>query len=121
MKSNIPKHPCANKCTDFKKEQCNTCLIPSNSEELESESDFLVGDVVCITEAWRPNANNLYVFENAIGDSVQVSLFAHGISRAIAIAAGFCVSIENIRHATVAELQVKRRLTEAEQALAEVS
>ena len=122
MKSNIPKHPCANKCTDFKEEQCNTCLIPSNSMELElTSNDFLVGDVVCITEAWRPNANNLYVFENAIGDSVQVSLFAHGISRAIAIAAGFCVSIENIRHATVAELQVKRRLTEAEQALAEVS
>ena len=121
MKSNIPKHPCKNKCTDFKEEQCNTCLIPTNSTELESESDFLVGDVVCITEAWRPNSNNLYVFENAIGDSVQVSLFAHGISRAIAIAAGFCVSIENIRHATVAELQVKRRLTEAEQALAEVS
>ncbi len=122
MKSNITKHPCANKCTDFKEEQCNTCLIPSNSTELElTSNDFLVGDVVCITEAWRPNANNLYVFENAIGDSVQVSLFAHGISRAIAIAAGFCVSIENIRHATVAELQVKRRLTEAEQALAEVS
>ena len=122
MKSNIPKHPCKNKCTDFKEEQCNTCLIPSNSTELElTSNDFLVGDVVCITEAWRPNANNLYVFENAIGDSVQVSLFAHGISRAIAIAAGFCVSIENIRHATVAELQVKRRLTEAEQALAEVS
>ena len=122
MKSNITKHPCANKCTDFKEEQCNTCLTPSNSTELElTSNDFLVGDVVCITEAWRPNANNLYVFENAIGDSVQVSLFAHGISRAIAIAAGFCVSIENIRHATVAELQVKRRLTEAEQALAEVS
>ena len=122
MKSNIPKHPCKNKCTDFKEEQCKTCLIPSNSTELElTSNDFLVGDVVCITEAWRPNANNLYVFENAIGDSVQVSLFAHGISRAIAIAAGFCVSIENIRHATVAELQANRRLTEAEQALAEVS
>ena len=122
MKSNITKHPCANKCTDFKEEQCNTCLIPSNSTELElTSNDFLVGDVVCITEAWRPNANNLYVFENAIGDSVQVSLFAHGISRAIAIAAGFCVSIENIRHTTVAELQANRRLTEAEQALAEVS
>ena len=87
MKSNITKHPCANKCTDFKEEQCNTCLIPSNSTELElTSNDFLVGDVVCITEAWRPNANNLYVFENFIGDTAQVSLFTSGISKTMAIA-----------------------------------
>ena len=122
MKLNIPNHPCTNKCTEFKNEPCNHCLIPSNSMELEStESDFLVGDVVCVTEAWRPNTNNLYVFENAVGDTAQVSLFKSGISKTMAIAAGFCVSVRNIRQATVAELHANRRLTEAEHALAEVS
>ena len=115
---NIPKHPCTNKCSEF---QCNHCLIMANSPELESNEDFLVGDVVCITEAWRPNTNNLYVFENVIGDTAQVSLFTSGISKTMAIAAGFCVSVKNIRTATVAELHAKRRLTEAEHALAEVS
>ena len=121
MKLNLPQHPCTNKCTEFKNEPCNHCLIMANSPELEStESDFLVGDVVCITEAWRPNTNNLYVFENVIGDTAQVSLFSSGISKTMAIAAGFCVSVKNIRHTTVAELHANRRLTEAEHALAEV-
>ncbi len=122
MKLNLPQHPCTNKCTEFKNEPCNHCLIMANLPELEStKSDFLVGDVVCITEAWRPNTNNLYVFENVIGDTAQVSLFLSGISKTMAIAAGFCVSVKNIRHATVAELHANRRLTEAEHALAEVS
>ncbi|WP_309170266.1 hypothetical protein [Acinetobacter bereziniae] len=120
-KPNLPQHPCANKCTDFKDEQCKTCLVQELPSSKESDSDFLHGDVVCITEAWRPNTKNLYVFESVRGDTAQVSLFTSGISRTMAIAAGFCVSIKNIRPATTAEIQANRRLTEAEQALAEVS
>lgn len=40
MKSNLAQHPCANKCTNFKDEQCNTCLIQGQL------TDFLSGDVV---------------------------------------------------------------------------
>lgn len=98
MKSNLPQQPNQN-----------------------NDVDFLIGDVICITEAWRPTKNNLYVFENVNGCSVQVSLYAPGLSRSMSILAGFCVDITNIRHATVAELQAKRRLSEAELALAEVS
>ena len=57
MKTNIPKHPCANKCTDFKEEQCKTCLIPNNSMELESiENDFLIGDVVVYSDVLKPSS-----------------------------------------------------------------
>ena len=36
-------HPCANKCSEFKTEQCNHCLIPGNSE-ISNSSDFIMGD-----------------------------------------------------------------------------
>ncbi|MCF0265504.1 hypothetical protein KW868_13700 [Acinetobacter guillouiae] len=134
MKPNLPQHPCAGKCQRFTDEQCKTCLdqkiedrefqlgvAPDEAYVKTLVQEYLPGDVVCITEAWRPNTNNLYVFENVSGDTAQVSLFASGISRTMAIAAGFCVSIKNIRHATAAEIHANRRLTPVEQALAEVS
>ena len=96
MKSNIPKHPCKNKCTDFKEEQCKTCLIPSNSMELESENDFLVGDKIIFAAM----CNSVMEYQDCLKMFISQGL---------------------IRHATVAELQANRRLTEAEQALAEVS
>ena len=109
MKSNIPKHPCKNKCTNFKEEQCNTCLIPSNSMELESESDFLVGDVVvCVG-----NFVESLFFVTSVGSDFCVQ---HTKNKRI-----YKASTDRVRHATVAELQANRRLTEAEQALAEVS
>ena len=36
-------HPCANKCSEFKTEQCNHCLIPGNSE-ISNSSNFIMGD-----------------------------------------------------------------------------
>ncbi len=36
-------HPCANKCSEFKTEQCHHCLIPGNSE-ISNGSDFIMGD-----------------------------------------------------------------------------
>ena len=46
-KSNLPQHPCANKCTNFKDEQCGHCLI--------SESDFMAGDTVVFIDAFKPD------------------------------------------------------------------
>ncbi|MFW1643086.1 hypothetical protein ACNPQK_11520 [Acinetobacter guillouiae] len=120
MKPNIPKHPCANKCTEFKDEQCKTCLV-REIEKREFElvvapdeayvktliQEFLPGDVVVymnhieidnleIVEGYQPNDH--YWLES-----------------------GQCVYKTWIRPATKAEIHANRRLSEAEQALAEVS
>ena len=114
MKSNIPKHPCKNKCTDYKEEQCKTCLIPSNSMELElTSNDFLVGDVVVLING---DDESLYEFSK-----VNTVLDAKCYIAKPRKAKMLCVWIREIRSVTVAELQANRRLTEAEQALAEVS
>ena len=49
-----------------KEEQCNTCLIPTNSTELEStKSDFLVGDVVVLTDYCTSfKSNDLFTQNN---------------------------------------------------------
>lgn len=114
MKSNISKHPCANKCTDFKEEQCNYRLIPPNSMELEStESDFLVGDVVVLT-ATGTNDVLLEIVQHKYTNNVyRVRILKTGTYGPI--------HKDQIRNATIAEIQANRRLTEAEQALAEVS
>ena len=111
MKSNIPKHPCKNKCTDFKEEQCKTCLIPSNSMELEStENDFLIGDVVVLDQT-RMNFNGIYqimeVYENMVAVYIGIGILT--------------LNKKFVRPASIIELNANRRLTEAEQALAEVS
>jgi len=41
MKTNLPQHPCANKCTNFKEEQCGHCLV-----NFEPKANFLPGDIV---------------------------------------------------------------------------
>ena len=111
MKSNIPKHPCTDKCTDFKEEQCKTCLIPSNSMELEStENDFLIGDVVVLDQT-RMNFNGIYqiteVYENMVDVYIGIGILT--------------LNKKFVRPASITELNAKRRLTETEQALAEVS
>lgn len=30
---NLPKHPCAGKCSEFKEEQCKHCLIPNSTQQ----------------------------------------------------------------------------------------
>lgn len=121
MKPNIPKHPCANKCTEFKGEQCKTCLVQQIEKRefdlgLAPDDDYvktlvhgyLPGDVVVYTgPQMTPELRTVVgVFFNRIIISDSRQRFAEGVG---------------IRHATVTELQANRRLTEAEQALAEVS
>ncbi len=64
MRSNLPQHPCANKCTDFKEEQCRHCLVQINCHQDDDrvmgtrtviESDFLAGDVVVFVDAAKPD------------------------------------------------------------------
>ena len=109
MKSNIPKHPCANKCTDFKEEQCKTCLIPSNP----IDSDFLIGDVVVLING---DDDSLYEFSK-----VNTVLNAKCYIAKPRKAKMLCVWIRAIRPASITERNAKHRLTETEQALAEVS
>ena len=102
MKSNIPKHPCANKCTNFKEEQCNTCLI-----QISENQKFIKGDVVVYAN--RIEFNDLKVVD------------AYQPNDHYWLECGQCVHESWIRPASITELNANRRLTEAEQALAEVS
>lgn len=107
MKPNLPQHPCAGKCQRFTDEQCKTCLVPELPISNKQDADFLQGDAVVymshielenldIVEAYQPNDH--YWLES-----------------------GQCVYKTWIRPATKAEIHANRRLSEAEQALAEVS
>lgn len=98
METNLPQHPCANKCSEFKEEQCGHCLI--------SESDFIAGDTVVFINESKPG--HLMTVHKVQGNGVLLDG-----NRSFAL-------IHMIRHANVAELGAKRRLTLTEQALAEV-
>lgn len=121
MKPNIPKHPCANKCTEFKGEQCKTCLVqqiedrefqlgvaPDEAYVKTLNQEYLPGDVVVYLEPQMTAELRTVVgvFPDRIIVSDSKGRFANGAG---------------IRPATTAEIQANRRLTEAEQAIAEVS
>lgn len=99
MKSNISKHPCTNKCSNFKGEQCNTRLIP--------DSDFIAGDVVVYTDANK--SDSLMTVHKVQGNGVLLDG-----NRNFALA-------HFVRAASVVELNAKRRLTAVELAVGEVS
>ena len=113
MKTNIPKHPCANKCTEFKGEQCKACLVQELPSHKSFDADFLPSDVVVLTSAGTKD-ELLEIIEHKYKDDLY---------RVKILSSGACgpVSKDDIRPATIAEIQANRRLTEAEQALAEVS
>lgn len=79
----------------------------SNKSTKDNPPDFLVGDVVVFTDP--TSSNELHEIE-AFQPVEYYWLVGGGI-----------VHKNDIRTATVAELNAKRRLTSAEQALAEVS
>ena len=113
MKPNIPKHPCANKCTEFKGEQCKTCLVQELPSHKSFDVDFLPGDVVVLTAAGTKN-ELLEIIKHK---------YSNDLYRVKVLSSGACGPIykDEIRTASIAEIQANRRLTEAEQALAEVS
>lgn len=106
-KTNLTQHPCANKCSNFKEEQCNHCLVQINCYQDEDqsmgtrtiiESDFAKGDTVVFIDAFMPD--HLMEVHQMQGDRI----FSH-----------------LLRHATTAELNAKRRLSLTEQSWGEVS
>lgn len=76
-------------------------------------ADFLLGDVVVLTAAGTKD-ELLEIIEHKYTDDLY---------RVKILSSGACgpVSKGEIRTASIAEIQAKRRLTEVEQALAEVS
>jgi len=92
MKTNLPQHPCANKCTNFKEEQCGHCLI--------SESDLIAGDTVVFIDESKPS--DLMTVHKVQGNGVLLDG-----NRSFAL-------IHLVRHANVQELNAGKRLYEAQ-------
>lgn len=85
----------------------------SNQTTERNQPEFLVGDVVVFTKECRSfKSNDLFEVKNKTLTSLWTIKSQNHL---------FLVSSKEIRTATVAELNAKRRLTSAEQALAEVS
>ncbi|HAV3501792.1 hypothetical protein K3F61_19675 [Acinetobacter baumannii] len=85
----------------------------SNQTSKHNLQEFLVGDVVVLTEECRTfKSNDLFEVKNKTLTSLWTIKSENHL---------ILVSSKEIRTATVAELNAKRRLTKAEQALAEVS
>lgn len=82
-------------------------MVNLSKQAIENNTDFLVGDVV------------VHVPENASDDLFTV--LDYQPNDHYWLESDYLVHQSNIRHATPAELNAKRRLTNAEQALTEVS
>lgn len=115
-KTNLTQHPCANKCSNFKEEQCNHCLVQINCYQDEDqsmgtrtmiESDFAKGDTVVFIDAFMPE--HLMEVHQMQGDGILLDG-----NRKFALS-------HLLRHATTVELNAKRRLSLTEQSLGEVS
>lgn len=111
MSKNSQIHPCSGKCQRFNGEQCSTCLVS------DDVCDFAVGDLVVIKQSWKPSNKDVYEIESIIGTSVQVSLHAPNLPKFSCQTLGFCVGIENLRHATPAEIAADHRIDETEEEL----
>ena len=124
--SNLTEHKCAGKCPEFNGEQCNHCLIqqiekrefelglaPDDayvktiSVEATTCSNFVKGDTVVFVDAFMPD--HLMTVHKVQGDGILLD-----DNRKFALA-------HLLRHASTVELNAKRRLSLAEQALGEVS
>lgn len=115
-KTNLTQHPCANKCSNFKEEQCKHCLVQINCSQDEDqsmctrtmiESDFAKGDTVVFIDAFMPE--HLMEVHQMQGDGILLDG-----NRKFALS-------HLLRHATTVELNAKRRLSLTEQSLGEVS
>lgn len=84
---------------------------------IEHNEDFLIGDVVVLT---APLTFVDRVFDTDDLLQVECTTVNGGIGIALHQAHIMCVDPAEIRAATVVELHVKRRLTEAEHSIAEV-
>ncbi|SSS36839.1 Uncharacterised protein [Acinetobacter baumannii] len=93
-------------------DQMNTNNLSNQTTE-RNQPEFLVGDVVVLTKECRSfKSNDLFEVKNKTLTRLWTIKSENHL---------ILVSSKEIRTATVAELNAKRRLTKAEQALAEVS
>ncbi|MFU8927776.1 hypothetical protein [Acinetobacter puyangensis] len=93
--TNLTEHPCANKCSEYKNEQCKHCLIRCDSTKL----DFSVGDVVVTIEPFH-------------GDTLQTirEIYQNYQGKSFALFdCGFWI-LTGIRHATLDEQKVGHRI-----------
>ncbi len=111
---NISKHPCAGKCSNFKDEQCKTCLVQELPSHKCCDVDFLPGDVVVLTEPFYSNFTDELFEVREFNSNLQW----YGIESENHY---FHVEASEIRCASIAEIQANRRLTDAELSQAEVS
>jgi hypothetical protein len=131
---NLTQHECQGKCPEFKEEQCNHCLAAQvekrefelgvapddayvKTTPLQNSLDFLQGDTVVLT---TPVTLVNRTFDTADLLSVEYITPLGGIGVTTNGVIVVVVDPTEVRHATTLELKLKRRLTKAEQALAEV-
>lgn len=101
METNLPQHPCANKCSEFKEEQCGHCLV-----NFEPKDNFLPGDiVVSICKSVNP-----ILFEVREEEHASYEEFVK--CKPLGRTTGFVcfLAINEIRHANVQELNAGKRL-----------
>ena len=132
--SNLTQHKCKGKCPEFKGEQCNHCLVAQvekrefelgvapddayvKTTPLQNSLDFLQGDTVVLI---APVTLVDRVFDTGDLLSVEYITSLGGIGVTTNGVIVVVVDPTEVRHATTLELKFKRRLTLAEQALAEV-
>ncbi|ENW95755.1 hypothetical protein [Acinetobacter sp. NIPH 298] len=103
--TNISKHPCANKCSNFKEEPCTHCLI-SSYPEIPDSSDYVLGDFVVYKDHAR--------IQNHLIESVYEVI---QINEDFVVTTGAGLDLlmmwdSEIRHASIAEIKAKRRLSD---------
>lgn len=86
----------------------------TNLTEVQNEDnrEFLIGDVVVLSNPFYTNDSN-EIFEVKY-------IYSNGEIRITTGFQGKTVTSQEIRHASVAELNAKRRMSDAEQAIGEV-
>ena len=132
--SNLTQHKCKGKCPEFKEEPCNHCLLAQvekrefelgvapddayvKTTPLQNISDFLQGDTVVLI-APVTLVNRTFDTGDLLSVEYITSLGGIGVTTNGVIVV--VVDPTEVRHATTLELKLKRRLSLAEQALAEV-
>ncbi|WP_252152023.1 hypothetical protein [Acinetobacter sp. ANC 4216] len=106
MESNLTQHPCANKCSEFTEEHCNTCLVQQIEKrefvlELAPDDayvqyDFIKGDVV--------------VYSHRIADNSLETVEAFVPDEYYRLDSGQIIHKDDIQLASPAELKAKHRL-----------
>lgn len=94
--TNISKHPCSDKCSEYNDEQCKHCLI-SSCPEIPDNSDFVMGDTVVFKDS--DMHDSLMTVSQVDEDSV---LMDEGAKFALK---------HLLRHASITEIKAKRRLS----------